>query len=67
MILKIAKHYGKITSAEVRVCISEVKRDTSPGPDLLTLAYLKFLTFNETAAILNKWWGNNTPDSVKQC
>ena len=45
--------YGSISPEEVKLCISEIERDASPGPDS-TLADLKILTFHKIAAVLNK-------------
>ena len=36
-----SEHYGVITPDEVKNCISDFNRDTSAGPDNLTLADLK--------------------------
>ena len=49
-----SKLYGSISPEEVKLCISEIERDTSPGPDSITLADLKILTSHKIAAILNK-------------
>ena len=62
-----SEHYGVITPDEVKNCMSDFNRDTSAGPDNLTLADLKILTNNEIAIILTKWWRQSIPDSVKQC
>lgn len=59
--------YGSISPEEVKLCISEIERDTSPGPDSITLADLKILTSHKIAAILNKLWGHSIPDSAKEC
>ena len=62
-----SEHYGSITPEEVKICMSEFKKDTSSGPDLVTLVDLNILTFHEIAAIVNKWWGYSIPKSVKEC
>lgn len=56
-----SEHYGSITPEEVKICISEFKKNTPSGPDL------KIQTFHEIAAILNKWWGHSILESVKEC
>ena len=47
-------YVSSISPEEVKLCISEIERDTSPGPDSITLADLKILTSHKIAAILNK-------------
>lgn len=49
-----SEHYGSITPEEVKISMSEFKKDTSSGPDLVPLIDLKLLTFYEIAAIVNK-------------
>ena len=49
-----SEHYESITPEEVKICMSEFKKDTSSGPDLVTLVDLNILTFHEIAAIVNK-------------
>ena len=61
------QYYGVITPEEVKLCVSKFKWDISPGRDLVALSDLKLLTFDDIAAILNKWWGNNISDSAKEC
>ena len=41
---KYSEHYGIITSEEVKSCINDFNRDTSAGPNNVTLADLKILT-----------------------
>ena len=47
--------------------MNEIKRDTAAGPDQMNLKELKQIKPEKIALILNKWWGNEIPDSVKEC
>ena len=62
-----SEHYGVIIFEEVKNCTADFNRDTSAGPDNLTLADLKIPTSSEIAIVLTKWWEDCIPSSAKQC
>lgn len=52
---------------EVQEALKGIKQGTGAGSDKCKLSDLKDLTFQELAAIFNRWWGEGTPDATKMC
>ena len=59
--------YGKIKEDEVVKCINEIKRNTASGPHKKSFKELKQMNTDKITLILSKWWGNEIPDSVREC
>ena len=62
-----SEHYGSILHEEVKICILELQKGMSSGPDLITLVDLKMLTSQDIVAIPKKLWGHSIPKSAKEC